>query len=419
MKRVAVIGAGWAGLAAAVHACRRGHRVTLVEMAHQAGGRARSVTQGELTFDNGQHILIGAYTQTLELMRTVGVEPDAVLARMPLALALPDGGGLKLPPGPPAIAFARGVLGHRGWRLADRLALLRHAIGWRLAGFRCEPDRTVAELTAKLPAAVRAELIDPLSVAALNTPSDQASAAVLLRVLRDGLFGGPGCADLLLPRRPLGALLPEPALRWLAAQAATLRLGERVRRIAPAGAGWAVDGQPHDVVVLATSAAEAARLVEPIDAAWAHTTQAMPYEPIVTVLLECAGARLAAPMVTLRSGPAQFAFDHGAIGGTPGRFAFVISGATAWLAPGRDAAQGAVLEQAGTQFPRGQWPAELRPVSTTIERRATFRCLPALARPPAQIAPGLLAAGDYVQGPYPATLEGAVRAGVEAARHCD
>ena len=112
--RVAVVGAGWAGIAAAVHARRAGHRVEVFEMAPQPGGRARTVRVGGLALDNGQHILIGAYTATLELMRLVGADPAMLLRRLPLALQYPDGQGLRLRPGAPMPAFVRAVLGRHG-----------------------------------------------------------------------------------------------------------------------------------------------------------------------------------------------------------------------------------------------------------------------------------------------------------------
>ena len=85
MKRIAVIGAGWAGLSAAVHAIEAGHEVDLFELSRHAGGRARSAMDGPEERDNGQHILIGAYTRTLDLMRSIGVDPDSVLHRQPLS----------------------------------------------------------------------------------------------------------------------------------------------------------------------------------------------------------------------------------------------------------------------------------------------------------------------------------------------
>ncbi len=416
MARVAVVGAGWAGLAAAVRAVEAGHAVTLFELAARAGGRARSVAAGEhAPLDNGQHILIGAYGRCLALMRSVGADPVALLWRSPLELRYADGRGLKMPPGPPLPAFLRAVAGCRGWTWGDRLSLLFAAANWALRGFHCDAGLTVDRLCAGLPPRVRALLIDPLCVAALNTPAREASAAVLLRVLRDALFSGAGSADLMLPRRPLGELLAAPALQWLQAQGAECRLGRRVETLEAGAGGWQVDGKAFEQVVLACSAAEAARLAAPFAPDWAARAAALRYEPIVTVYVENPGACLPAPMTALQESavaPAQYAFDHGAIGGTPGRFAFVISGAAPWVARGLEATADAVLQQARALLPA---PRLLRALA---EKRATFRCTPALDRPPATVAPGLQAAGDYVAGPYPATLEGAVRAGEAAAAAC-
>jgi hydroxysqualene dehydroxylase len=113
--------------------------------------------------------------------------------------------------------------------------------------------------------------------------------------------------------------------------------------------------------------------------------------------------------------PAQFVFDHGALGGPAGRMAFVVSGAAPWVAQGTDAVVQALLAQANAAFPAGTWPAPPRLLRLITEKRATFRCTPGVDRPPGWIAEGLMAAGDYIQGPYPATLEGAVRAGRAAA----
>jgi squalene-associated FAD-dependent desaturase len=433
-RRIAVVGAGWAGLAAAVQATADGHAVTLFEMAPQAGGRARSLAAGEgepdgSRLDNGQHILIGAYTATLALMRQVGADPDALLLRLPLTLVDADGRGLRMPAGAPIPAFARAVWALRHWRLGERLALSRAALGWMGRRFRCADTLTVAALTAALPARVRAELIDPLCVAALNTPADAASARVFLRVLHDALFAGPGSSDLLIPRRPLAELLPEPALAWLAGRGARLRIGQRVQALerlpncGPGGlggpGGWAVEGEAFDAVVLACSAAEAARLTAGIAPGWSRQAGGFGYEPILTGYVQAPGARLAAPMVALAEGPeapAQFAFDHGQLGGRPGRFAFVVSGAAPWVARGAGAAAAALLTQARvTLRPPGDLAPDVAVEQVITEKRATFRCVPGLLRPAAAIAPGLAAAGDYIDGPYPATIEGAVRAGLAAA----
>jgi squalene-associated FAD-dependent desaturase len=408
--KVAIVGGGWAGIAAAVSLADAGHDIAVFEMAPQLGGRARSVA-GEPPYDNGQHILIGAYRDSLALMRRLGVDPQQVLTRLPLALPYPGEPGLRLPPGPPLLSFSRGVLGHAGWPLRARLGLLLAASGWLMRGFRCDPRLSVAELCAGLPAVLQRDLVEPLCVAALNTPAPRASAQVFLRVLKDALFSGAGSADLLLPRRPLSELLAGPATAWLGER---LRLGRRVQKIDP---GWRVDGDAFDAVVLACTSVEAARLTAELAPAWSATAQGLGFEPIITVYLDSPGSALPAPMLALREGPdapAQFVFDHGQLGGAPGRFAFVVSGAAPWVARGGCAE--AVLAQAQQALDWATPPVIDR---TLTEKRATFACTPGFAPPPARIAPGLWAAGDYIAGPYPATLEGAVRSGRAAAQGLD
>ena len=420
--KLAVIGAGWAGLACAIEATRLGHAVTLYEAAPTPGGRARRVDHMHgMALDNGQHILIGAYTATLKLMRDVGVDVDAALLRLPLSLRFADGGGLKLPRLPAPLDLLAGIFTARGWTWRDKSSLLRTAVGWRLAGFRCAAETSVADLCTGLTPRVMRELIEPLCVSALNTPVSQSSGQVFLRVLNDALFSGSSGADLLLPRADLGALLPDAAVRWLAAHGAVVRIGHRVRAISPeAGAwppepgAWRVDEESFDQAVLACAPWDAARLVRasglPADA-WCATTEALRFEAIATVYVRGA-TPLAEPMLALRSNPAtapaQFAFDKGQLGGPQGVLAMVVSANET----SRELLEEQVIAQAAAQL--GQTTLQLG--QTVVEKRATFACTPGLARPPAAIAPGLQACGDYTEGPYPATLEGAVLSGLAAAK---
>jgi hydroxysqualene dehydroxylase len=419
VRRVAVIGGGWAGLAAAVAATDRGHAVTLFEAARTLGGRARTLAialpeGGEALLDNGQHILVGAYLETLRLMEHVGVMPGDVLLRLPLVLRHPDGTGLALPDWRAPWDAAAGIVGARGWGWADKLSLLRASLAWQRARFRCDASLSVAQLTAGVTARVREDLVEPLCVAALNTPAERASAQVFLRVLGDALFGrghgGWGGSNLLLPRQELGRVFPDRALAWLATWGAQVHMGRRVQSLRRAASDWDVDGEPFDAVVLACPAPEAARLVASADVAaqeWIAAASALTFEAIATVYV-ARGPRLPLPMLALRSGPgapAQFVFDRAQLGAPPGLLAFVVSAS----ATEKDVLEREVIAQAASLG----W--HVQPLKTVVEKRATFACVPGLRRPPLAIAPGLSACGDYVDGPYPATLEGAVRAGLAAA----
>ena len=194
-RRVLIVGGGWAGLAAAVRARERGCHVTLLEAARVWGGRARALEPAPRPggppdlLDNGQHILIGAYTQTLGLLQRLGLHLPDHLHAMPLDLRFADGSGLATPDWalrwPAPLDTVAAIACARGWNWRDRAALLAAAARWRRLGFACPPGESVAGLCAGLPQRVWQDLIEPLCVAALNTPAQQASAQVLLTVLRE------------------------------------------------------------------------------------------------------------------------------------------------------------------------------------------------------------------------------------------
>ncbi len=427
--KIAIIGAGWAGLAAAVEATTAGHRVAVFEASRTLGGRARSVPGhlpdgSPVTLDNGQHILIGAYSETLRLLHQVGVREQDSMLRLPMTLRFGDAGGVQFPRWPAPLDALAGIVSARGWRLADKWSLLQQTVNWQRRHFRCEANLSVSQLCRGLSPLVMAELIEPLCLSALNTAVERASAQVFLRVLQDALLGETGDSNLLLPRVGLSELFPEAAARWLCSHGADLQLGQRVDLVSLERGLWSVAGRRFDAVLLATAAAESARLLEhstpgletPVAssvAEWTKVCRGLRFQAISTVYAWGANAVLTQPMLALRSSteskpaPAQFVFDRGQLGSVRGLLAFVVSASE----QDRTTLQTEVLQQAQTQL-----GLKLQVVQAITERRATFQCTPALVRPPQQVAPGLLACGDFVAGPYPATLEGAVRSAVSAVR---
>ncbi len=428
--KIAIIGGGWAGMAAALAVVQAGHYASVFEAGRTVGGRARAVVGKDLhgtpmLLDNGQHILIGAYAESLRLMRLVGVDPEKALLRLPLTLRFADNSGLQWPRRAPPWDAVLGIAGARSWSWRERLALLRVATLWRIKRFRCAPLASVTDLCAGLPPRLLQEFIDPLCIAALNTPAHEASGQVFLRVLQDSLFSGPGGSNLLLPRVDLGEVFPQAAARWLRGNGAIVRTGSRVQTlVANPHGGWKVAGMAFDAVILATTSTEAARLVSqaaqtaPYDMAvplcdWAACAQALRFEAITTVYLQGTpppnGALLPRPMVALRSTaehPAQFVFDRGQLGGNAGLLAFVVSTSCG----DRATLEAQVLQQAQQELGL----SDLYALQTLVDKRATFACTPGLQRPGAHLAHGLWACGDYIAGPYPATLEGAVISGTTA-----
>ena len=411
MKQLIIVGAGWAGLAAAVTATQAGWHVKLFEAANTAGGRARSLQQSFAgkPLDNGQHVLIGAYRDTLALMRTVGLNVDELLQRIPLDLRFADGQGISLPNWPLPLNLLAGLGRAQGWTLKDKASLIQAAWGWHRARFECEPTLTVTQLcdASKLTPRVITQVIEPLCLSALNTPVNDASATVFLRVLHDALLGGAGSSDLLVPRVDLEALLPNACLHWLCTHGADVHLGTRI-------SAAQVEALQHaasvdSALLLACPPWEAARLTADIAPKWAFQCAELSHTVIATVYLHCKDADfkgLPRPMMALHSdaqAPAQFVFDKGALSEQHGLLAAVVSACTAE----RDD----VTEQVHAQVCEQLELVNVEVVQTVVEKRATLACTPMLDRPEPFVADGLWACGDFIQGPYPSTLEGAVRSG--------
>ena len=232
---VAVIGGGYAGMAAAVTLTAAGVPVTVFEAAKTLGGRARRVEHPELTLDNGLHILIGAYRETLRMMELVGAAPDRHLLRMPFSWEIRSRFSLKAARLPPPLHLLAGLLGARGVALSERLAAARFLLAMRRAEFTLPRDTSVANLleSERQGMGVVRLLWTPLCVSALNTRPEAASAQVFLNVLRDSLAADRGASDLLLPRSDLSALFPDPARAWVEARGGAVLLGQRVTAIDP------------------------------------------------------------------------------------------------------------------------------------------------------------------------------------------
>ena len=419
LKRIAVIGAGWAGLAAAVTLAERGVPVTVFEASRNLGGRARRVRVDGTDLDNGQHVLIGAYRETLRLMRLVGSDPDKLLLRLPLELRYADGFRLRAPRLPYPLNLLGALLGAKGLALAQSFAALRFMASLKWRRFRIEPDRSVAQLLDEegQSGALRTHLWEPLCVSALNTPVAAASAQIFACMVRDGLTGSRAASDLLIARTDLGRIFPDPAAEFVKARGGAIGIGTPVRRIERIHGGFRLnEAQTFSDVVIACGPQHVGpilvQLPEVADALAA--IGAFAYEPIVTCYLQYPeSVSLLSPMLGFRGGILQWVFDRGRLGGPKGLLAAVISASGPHEELPREALVSKIEAELRTGL--GALPDPLWSQVIT-EKRATFSCRPGLRRPEGTTpVSGLVLAGDYVASDYPGTLEAAVRSGVAAA----
>jgi hydroxysqualene dehydroxylase len=438
-----VIGAGFAGLSAAVRLTRDGARVLVLEARARLGGRATAFVDresGELV-DNGQHVLLGCYTETFAFLREIGAM-EHVRLQPQLGVTMIERSGrrsrLECPDLPPPFHLLAGVLDWDALRWRDRLSVLKMGAPLRLArraltpGSRevaASPGETVENWLIRngQTARVRELLWDPLALAALNQPPDQAAAPLFARVLAEMFGSDPRAAAIGLPATPLHLMYAEPARRYLEHR------GGHVAMATPATVRGGVDGPATvhtrsevwsaDAVISAVPWYALADLFDSPPPALAQTigrAQQMTSCPIVTVNLWFDRAVIDEPFVGLPGRVMQWVFDkrhvlgvddHGA-----SHLSLVSSGAESVLRLANHElvalAHGELLEA----LPPVR-RARLTRATVIREPRATFSIAPGQpARPDTVTAvPRFFLAGDWLDTGLPATIESAVRSGHSAA----
>ena len=408
MSRVHVVGAGMAGLSAAVALVRAGRDVTLIEAGPQAGGRCRSYDDREIgcRVDNGNHLLLSGNRAAMAYLDTIGARDTLGGPGAPFFpfIDLRSGERWTVRPSAGRVPWwifspARRV---PGTRARDYLGLLPLA--------RARGDATLAALLP--PGKLSERLMEPLAIAALNTRAAEARAALMGRVMRETLLRGGAACVPLFPRASLAESLVDPALAWLRAHGADVRLGCRVAALRVehgrlTGLETASGPVAADAAVLAVPAPVAADLLPGLVAPDA-------FEAILNVHFRAEAS--ASPDIA-RAG------FCGMIGGTaewvflkPDHISVTISAASRMIDMDSDVLAATVWPEVRETL--GLASAALPAWRVVKEKRATFAATNAQeARRPAcrTRVPNLTLAGDWTSTGLPATIEGAIRSGITAA----
>jgi squalene-associated FAD-dependent desaturase len=405
--KVYVVGAGLAGLSAAVRLAGRGASVVLIEGAGQAGGRCRSYVDPTLgmTIDNGNHLVLSGNHATYDYLAAIGAEDRLAGPKEALFdfCDVRDGERWRIRPNPGPIGWWVFSKGRRvpGTKATDYLALMN---------LLPPQGRRRLDETIRCDGPLWERLIEPLMLAALNTDPRTGSAELGAAVVRETLARGGRAYAPRIADPSLDAAFIAPALAFLAARGAEVRMGRRVEAIdikddraaALRVAGEAIPIAQDESVVVATPAWITPTLLPGVPAPDVFSS-------IVNGHFQAQAPADAPKIVGVIGGIAQwlFAFE--------GRIAVTVSGADALIDAPREETAAALWRDVA--FVYGLGP-DLPPWQIVKERRATFAATPeqAAKRPPARTRwRNLVLAGDWTDTGLPATIEGAIRSGHKAA----
>lgn len=429
---VAVIGGGCSGLSTAVALVDRGIQVTLFESGSQLGGRARTVAVENNNLlhllDNGQHMLLGAYRETLNLLEKAGVDENLAFLRMPLQMnvhSINDHAAFTLKSAhylPAPLDLLIGFLYCGGLSLFERISAIKLMANLRKTKYQIDIDTPLEQFLVDHQQNSRLiELLwEPLCLAALNTPTAIASTRIFLNILRDSFSGAKNSSDFLLPRLDLSQVIAQPLAHYIQSKGGEINLNTRIRNIEPKTDGFNLTTRDASSffshVVVAVSPANVDKLLAPLPHL-KHSLeqiQSYSYQPIYTVYLQYPPeTKLPRVMTGLSRTISQWVFDRGQLCGQLGLVAVVVSAKGQHQHLSQDELALTIAKELNQAFSGLAQPLWYKVIA---EKRATFSCTPNLARPTNKTPQvGLYLAGDYTYADYPATIEGAIRSGIKCA----
>ena len=422
--KVAVIGGGCAGMAAAVELAKAGVPLTVFEARDRLGGRVAPTGYGPGESGLGEHLLLGFYTETLALLRFLGVRPSNFHVS-PFGLEIPERLSLRVRSLPAPFHFYTALLLTKGLDRSDKIAALKFLQVLRKRHRLLAPDYTLAELLSESQQTARIkELVwEPLCLEWLKTPVERASAQAFGQVVLDMMDAGSSYAEQLVPRQSLADLLAMPAASYLSREGHSVRMAAQIDNIRLEDELFALEGDEdraarYSHVIVATAPREARSLLGSFDQLTLLCEQMgrLPWTSIATIHLGYGEAlRLPSPIVHLTGSIVSRLMDLGQIGREAGNIVAFVPEKPGTPLPSAEELGLAAHQAVEKLIPRLPLPAWSQ---VQIKAGATLVNLPSLLRP-RTITPlrNLFLAGDYVETGCASGLESAVRSGRQAARH--
>ncbi len=416
MPSTIVIGSGWAGLTCSYRLAKAGHKVTVLEASPNIGGRARSIKFNSNIVDNGQHLLIGAYHSTIQLIKELGLNPDDLLLRTPMRICMRGRSSLdiSLPKLPTPYHVLWSLLSTKDLSWHDKRKALSLCYFVQRTKGNLSNDCSVAELlkTYNQTDNLIKSLWEPLALAAMTTPIERASARVFIKVLSQCFSLNSADSNWLLPRTDLTSLLPEHISRYLYTMGSEIVCGTAVKKL---------EITQNNCIKVLTRATEwrADNIVLAVPPWQAKTLLPLPTldlfvpEPITTVYLQSSDkVKLPYPMIGLTGTTTQWVFDR-RFADQPNILSAIISGSGQHLETNKQHLAQQVAAEINNIF-----PGKITSYESLIikEKRAAFSCdvkiqtLRPTAKTPIN---NVWLCGDYLQTNLPSTLEGAVISGMQ------
>ena len=432
---VIIIGGGWAGLSAAIKLADNGKNICVLEAAKQIGGRARQINYKDYSIDNGTHIMVGAYTSTLHLINKVqshansNFKEENILERQALNLNYKSQSTINIPAiklvAPFNILF--GFIFASGLNLKQKLLILSFGIKVKLNLFKNSNDTDLKSFLEKQKQteSIITMIWEPLCLAIMNTPINQTSTEIFLKVVKDAFFSSRVASDLLFFKKDLSSIFPTPAKEFIESKNGTVTLHQSVQSLQNEGNCFQIKTNRSNLsatnIIIATAPVAAIKLLQTLNNTKALNElvtklSSIKYQPICTVYLHY---------------PQPILFDRtmqGFIGTTTqwmfrksapkknGFVSVIISSQGEHMSWSNSHLIQHVTTELNQHYP--QWP---QPDDAFVirEKRATFTASVNINR----IRPNnrtdinqLWLAGDYTNTQYPATIEGAVRSGLSCAK---